>query len=245
MSPDADAIVRLRSTRSCVASPRLGWRAGRTFDHRPTADTHLFLDTNPLVSSYATKTWASSVPGVIVSVEGSGGSGGGGSGRRGRSSYTSLAASALKDRWKPRTRGGSSCLDIIRCEATVSGPTSTMCATLEMTVARGALRPAQRTRPRHATHDSGARGNVVREEKVATSLHLRRWVKTGRGFGVKETGSNTRTGFASVRVSRRAVKCSSGEAEMERGCCIQRNSIPENPKFFIHSNTEGLTDGMG
>ena len=213
------------------------WRAGRTFDHRPTADTHLFfVDTNPLVSSYATKTWASSVPGGLSSQwKEAAAAAAAGAGDGGRSSYTSLAASALKKsmeasdaRWKlvfghhpMRSNGFWSDVNDVR-EA------------LEMTVARGGAAAYFNGHDHDMQHTIAELEETSSEKKKYKLHHFTSGAgsKTGRGFGVKETKfEHDGPGFASVRVSRGAVKVQFWRGgDGEEGLLYSTEILfPENP----------------
>jgi tartrate-resistant acid phosphatase type 5 len=168
------------------------WRAGRSFDHRPTADTHLFfVDTNPHISSYTTKSWATSVPGGLSSQDAGAGK-----------TALGAALAASDARWKlvfghhpMRSNGFWADVRDVR-EA------------LEVTVAKGGAAAYFNGHDHDMQHtsvdlDVGGDGGKERLHHFTSGAGS----KTGRRFGVAETlFEHDGAGFASVRVSRGAVK---------------------------------------
>ena len=166
------------------------WRAGRAFDHRPTADTHLFfVDTNPHVASYKTKVWASAVPGGLATQDPAAGK-----------AELEAALKASDAKWKlvfghhpMRSNGFWSDVRDVR-EA------------LEATVARGGAAAYFNGHDHDMQHTSVD----VAVDGITHKLHhftSGAGSKTGRGFGVAETlFEHDGAGFASVRVSPGAVK---------------------------------------
>lgn len=163
------------------------WRAARSFDHRPTADAHLFfVDTNPHVSSYATKSWSTSVPAGLSTQDAA-------------ASKTALGAAlnASDARWKlvfghhpMRSNGFWSDVTDVR-EA------------LEMIVARGGAAAYFNGHDHDMQHTSvELEVDAGRPKRRLHHFTSGAGSKTGRGFGLAATRfEHDGAGFASVRVS--------------------------------------------
>ena len=173
------------------------WRAGRSFDLRPSTDAHLFfVDTTPLVTSYADKTWFASVPEGAATQDAAVGA-----------HKMGEALNASDAKWKlvfghhpMRSNGFWSDVQDVR-------------DALEVTAVRGG-----------ATAYFNGHDHDMQHTSVDVELEPKRGVgssstqrlhhftsgagsKTGRGFGVVETlFEHDGAGFASVRVSRGSVR---------------------------------------
>ena len=163
------------------------WNApARNFDLRPVADAHLFfIDTNPHVTSYSSRPWASSVPEGLSTQNATAGK-----------SWLETGLQASNARWKlvfghhpMRSNGYWGDVEDVR-------------NSLEETLATNGVAAY------FNGHDHDMQHTVVRVS--GRGLHhftSGAGSKTGRGFGVAETTfERDEPGFASVRVSRDAVK---------------------------------------